>query len=278
MKNILITGASSGIGRETAILFAKAGYKVIATARNIDRLKELESLGCFICSLDVTSEESIHSAFLLIYKQFKQIDILINNAGFSQNGFVEELTMEMLRYQFETNVFGLIRVTQMVLPQMRNNKSGVIINTGSVGGDFTSAGASAYHASKYALESFTDGMRQELKQFGIRVAIVKPGGVETNFVNNASAHYPQPIAGNPYKKMRENFNKMMLSILDSKNSSFPILKPIEVANAIYKAATISSSKPRIRVGKTAKLIPFIKSVISDAAFDNMIMKQLGLLK
>lgn len=278
MKNVIITGASSGIGRETAILFAKAGYKVIATARNIDRLKELESLGCFICSLDVTSEESIHSAFLLIYKQFKQIDILINNAGFSQNGFVEELTMEMLRYQFETNVFGLIRVTQMVLPQMRNNKSGVIINTGSVGGDFTSAGASAYHASKYALESFTDGMRQELKQFGIRVAIVKPGGVETNFVNNASAHYPQPIAGNPYKKMRENFNKMMLSILDSKNSSFPILKPIEVANAIYKAATISSSKPRIRVGKTAKLIPFIKSVISDAAFDNMIMKQLGLLK
>lgn len=276
MKNVLITGASSGIGKETAKLFAQEGYKVIAIARNIEKMKDLELLGCLVFSMDVTNEESIQNAFKQIYSQINDIDIVINNAGYCQNGFVEELTLPQLKYQFDVNVFGLIRVSQMVLPAMRNKRNGHIINIGSVGGDFTSAGASAYHASKYAIESFSDAMRQELNSFGIKVSLIKPGGVETSFVDNAQ--YPEPITGNPYNKMRSNFTKMMSTILQSSNSAFPILKPIEVANAILQTANATTPKARIKIGRTAKMMPIIKAFMSDKAFDKMIMNQLGLLK
>jgi short-subunit dehydrogenase len=273
---VLITGASSGIGKETARLFARNKYKVIATARNIERMKDLEALGCNIVSMDVTSEESIQAAFQKIFQITHSIDILVNNAGYSQNGFVEELTMQHLRHQFEVNVFGLIRVTQMVLPVMRQARKGLVINVGSVGGEFTTAGASAYHASKYALESFTDGLRQEINPFGIQVVLIKPGGVETNFINNSLSDYPEPIANNPYQKMRDNFQKMLTTILDAKNSSFPILSPVEVAEAIFKS--VSKPKTRVRIGRTAKIIPFMKKMLSDKAFDKMIVNQLGIMK
>lgn len=275
-KVVLVTGASSGIGKETAIRFANAGFRVMAVSRNIAKMKDLENYGCIVFPMDVSREESIQSAFREIYATVDHIDILVNNAGFCQNGFVEELTYAQLKYQFDVNVFGLIRVTQMVLPGMRAAGSGHIINVGSVGGDFTSPGAGAYHASKYALESFTDAMRQELGGFGIHVSLVKPGGVETAFVDNAQ--YPEPIAGNPYGKMRENFEKMMSSILRSGDSTFPILKPAEVAEAILKEAQSTSPRTRIRVGRTARMMPIIKSVISDRAFDKMIINQLGLEK
>lgn len=275
-KVVLITGASSGIGKETAKLFAQNGFQVIAVARNLEKMKDLELLGCSAFSMDVTNEESIQNAFKQIYSKFNQIDILINNAGYSQNGFVEELTLSHLRYQFDVNVFGLINVTQMVLPKMRERGKGHIINIGSVGGDFTTAGAGAYHASKYAVESFSDALRQELNSFGIRVSLIKPGGVETAFVDNSV--YPNAITGNPYGKMRTNFLNMLSNILKSNNSSFPILKPIEVANAILATANADNPKTRIRIGRTAKIMPVIKQLMSDKAFDKMIMNQLGLLK
>ncbi|NJN35239.1 MAG: SDR family NAD(P)-dependent oxidoreductase [Saprospiraceae bacterium] len=277
-KNVLITGASSGIGKECAKLFTEKGLQVIAVSRNKDKMHDLEQIGCLVFSMDITQEESIKNGFEQIFAKVNQIDILINNAGFTQNGFLEELTIDQLRYQFEVNIFGLIRITQMILPKMRAAKQGTIINVGSAGGDFTSAGASAYHASKYALESFTDGMRQELAHFGINVILIKPGGVETDFLKNAESFYPKPIAENPYGKMRENFLKMLSTILDTKNSSFPILKAAEVADAIYKSSIASNPKTRIRVGKTAKMMPWVKRLMSDKGFDKMIMSQLGLLK
>jgi NAD(P)-dependent dehydrogenase (short-subunit alcohol dehydrogenase family) len=276
-KTVLVTGASSGIGKACAQLFAEKGFQVIATARNVEKMKDLETLGCHILSLDVTNEESIQKAFAAIFNKVQHIDILINNAGYVQNGFVEELTLDHLRYQFEVNVFGLIRITQMVLPKMRRAKSGTIIHIGSAGGDFTSAGASAYHASKYALESFTDGMRQELALFGIKVVLIKPGGVETDFIKNGEAAYPKAIEGNPYDTMRTNFLQMLSTILDSKNSAFPISKPIEVAEAVYQSAIAANPKTRVRVGRTAKMMPWVKRMMSDKSFDKMIMKQLNLL-
>ncbi|MBN8669245.1 MAG: SDR family NAD(P)-dependent oxidoreductase [Chitinophagales bacterium] len=276
MQTVLITGASSGIGKETAKLFTKNGFKVIAVARNIEKMKDIEQLGCSIFSMDITNEDSIQTSFKNIYSKHKQIDILINNAGYSQNGFIEELTLSQLKYQFDVNVFGLIRITQMVLPKMRERSKGHIINIGSVGGDFTSPGAGAYHSSKYAVESISDALRQELNCFGINVSLIKPGGVETAFVDNSQ--YPKPIAGNPYGKMRENFLKMLSNILKSNNSSFPILKPIEVATAILDTAKNSNPKTRIRIGRTAKMMPIMKLLMSDKAFDKMIMNQLGLLK
>lgn len=275
-KVVLITGASSGIGKETAKLFAQNRFEVIAVARNLEKMKDLELSGCAVFSMDVTNEQSIQSTFKKIYSEFNQIDILINNAGYSQNGFVEELALSQLKYQFDVNVFGLVRVTQMVLPKMREKQSGHIINIGSVGGDFTSAGAGAYHASKYAVESFSDALRQELSSFGIKVSLIKPGGVETAFVEHSI--YPDAIAGNPYGKMRNNFLKMLENVLKASSSSFPILKPIEVANAILATAKADNPKTRIKIGRTAKMMPLIKLFMSDKAFDKMIMNQLGLLK
>lgn len=275
-KTILITGASSGIGRETALLLAKNGYNVIATSRNIQKMSDLQNSGCKILALDVTDENSIQKAFEQLSNDNIEIDILINNAGYCQNGFVEELTIDQLKHQFDVNFFGLIRVTQMVLPSMRQKKVGHIINIGSVGGDFTAAGAGAYHSTKYALESITDAMRQELRSFGIKVSLIKPGGVETKFVD--SSKFPDSIKNNPYGKMRANFTKMLSIILDSKNSAFPILKPIQVAKAIMETIESENPKTRIRIGRTSKLMPIIKRFMSDKAFDKMIIDQLGLLK
>lgn len=274
----MITGASSGIGKAAAQLFAQKGHQVVAVSRDVEKMKSLQSSGCLIFPMDITREESIQEAFRQIYAAVEHIDVLVNNAGYYQNGFVEELGMENLRYQFEVNVFGLVRVTQMVLPGMRRKKAGHIINIGSVGGDFTSAGASAYHATKYALESLTDGMRQELGQFGIKVVLVKPGGVATELMNNAYPHFPEPVEGNPYGKMRENLLNTLADILNTSKSAFPILKPEEVAREIFISAVDSKPKTRVRIGTTAKMMPLMKHLMSDKAFDKMILQQLGLTK
>lgn len=275
-KTVLITGASSGIGQAAAIKFAQKGYSVIGTARNTKKLEELIQFGIDTVAMDVSQEDAICLAFEEIYSRHSRIDILVNNAGYSQNGFVEELTLEDVKYQFNVNVFGLIQVTQRVLPKMRQARSGRIINVGSVGGDFTTPGASAYHASKHAVESFTDGMRQELRSFGIEVSLIKPGGVATNFVGSSLDLYPKPIEGNPYQKQRKNYNQMLESILDPEKSSQPLLTAEQVAEAIIKAAEAEKPKTRYRVGTTAKMLPLMKSFMSDRGFDNMIMKQLKL--
>lgn len=275
-KTVLITGASSGIGESAALKFLEKGYHVIGTARKVSRLEGLSKKGIETVALDVTKEASIQQAFKEIFSKHEKIDILVNNAGFSQNGFFEELTPESIRYQFEVNVVGLVRVTQMVLPMMRKYKQGRIINVGSVGGDFTSAGVSAYSASKYAIESFTDGMRQELQSFGIEVALIKPGGVKTNFIDNSEKFFPKPIEGNPYGVQREKFTTMLRDLNDPKKSSFPMLEAEQVADVIVKAAIVKHPKTRYRVGTTAKIMPIMKGILTDKAFDNMILKQMKL--
>ncbi|CCH52928.1 putative short-chain type dehydrogenase/reductase vdlC [Fibrisoma limi BUZ 3] len=276
-KVVIITGASSGIGNESAKLFAQNGYRVFATARSLDRMKDLEALGCITVRLDVTDEASIQQAFQQIFAQTDQVDVLVNNAGFSQNGFLEELTPQHLRYQFDVNVFGLVRVTQMVLPKMRQARRGRIINVGSVGGEFTTPGASAYHASKYALESLTDGLRQEVNQFGIQVVLIKPGGVETEFVSNSTAFYPEPIDGNPYGDWRQRFTNMLATVVDSQKSSFPILTPVEVAEVIVQAAAEPEPQTRYRIGETAQTMPQLKGSMSDKEFDGLMLKQFGFI-
>lgn len=275
-KTVLITGASSGIGKITALMFAQKGYNVIGTARKLDRLSELKQYGIDTVALDVSKEESIQLATTEIFRRHTQIDILVNNAGYSQNGFFEELTPEDIRYQFEVNVFGLVRLTQMVVPQMRARKSGRIINMGTVGGDFTTAGLSAYHASKYAIESFTDAMRMELKKFNIEVVLVKPGGVSTGFAATAESFNPAPIVGNPYQIEREKFDEMMRNINNPEKNKFPMLAPEKVARTIMKAAETKKPKTRYRVGSTAKILPVMKNWMSDRAFDNMILKQFNM--
>jgi short-subunit dehydrogenase len=275
-KTVLITGASQGIGKLTALKFKEQGFNVIAVSRSISKSQDLKSKGIDLYDMDISDNESIELAFDKIFSKYPHIDILINNAGFSQNGFIEELSLDQLRYQFEVNVFGLIKVTQMVLPSMRKARKGKIINIGSVGGDFTSPGASAYHASKYAIESFNDGLRQELKAFGIDVILIKPGGVATDFTANSRSNYPNPIKGNPYEIQRKKYNEMLDTILDPNKSSVALLTPDKVVSVILEAVNTRRPKTRYKIGSMAKMIPLMKRLMSDRSFDNMLLKQLKL--
>lgn len=229
-KVVLITGASSGIGRASAQLFLRHGYRVVATARKTTALADLQKAGCLTIELDVTNEASMQRAVQQILAQTSPIDVLVNNAGYGLNGPIEELSPEQLRNQFDTNVFGLVRLCQLVLPTMRAQRLGRIINVGSVGGDVTFPGAGAYHASKYALEALTDAMRYEVKPFGVSVSLIKPGGVRTNFIDNNI--YPADVTGAPYayfkRKMKEEAQKMFEA-----NSAWGILTPGQVAQAIF---------------------------------------------
>ena len=276
-KTVLITGAANGIGKATAMAFVEKGYKTYATDKDTTNMKDLEKLGCKIKYLDVTIESVMSEVVIEIEKETGGVDILINNAGFGQNGVLEELSIEQIRKQFEVNVFGLIRMTQLVLPKMRKQKSGRIINIGSVGGDFTTPGASAYHASKWALESFNDGMRGELRQFGIEVVLIKPGGVYTNFMNTANKLYPAPMADGTYKEFREKFIAQSNAIFDPSNKSFGVLKPEIVARVILKASEVRKPKTRYKIGALAKITPIIHSFMSDRGFDKFLLNQFKVL-
>lgn len=179
-KVILITGASSGIGRETAIYLAKNNYKVYGVARRVDKLEELNKLGIQTIAMDVTDEASIKNTIDTIIQKEGKIDVLVNNAGYGEYGAFEDVSIENAKYQMEVNVFGLARITQLVLPYMRQQKSGSIINVSSVGGKVSNPMGSWYHASKFAVEALSDSLRLEVKPFGINVVVIEPGGIKAN--------------------------------------------------------------------------------------------------
>jgi short-subunit dehydrogenase len=272
-KVVLITGAANGIGKATALAFAQKGYITYATDKDTTQMQELEAAGCKIKHIDVTIDSLMMSAIKDIENETGGIDILVNNAGYGQNGVIEELPIDAIRRQFEVNVFGLLRMTQLVLPKMRERQSGRIINIGSVGGEFTTPGASAYHASKWALESFNDGLRGELRQFGIEVVLIKPGGVRTNFMNTANKMYPKPMDKSPYLDFREKFNKQSNDIFDPNKKTYGILVPDQVAKVIVEAAGKKKPKTRYRVGMLAKITPKIHRWMSDRGFDKFLLKQ-----
>lgn len=272
-KTVLITGAASGIGKATATAFVKKGYLTYATDKDTSNMQDLEKLGCKIRKIDVTIETEMIETVKSIENETGGVDILVNNAGFGQNGVIEELSIDKIRKQFEVNVFGLIRMTQLVLPKMRERKSGRIINIGSVGGDFTTPGASAYHASKWALESFNDGLRGELRQFGIEVVLVKPGGVYTNFMNTANKLYPEPLADGTYNEFREKFVAQSNAIFDPKKKAYGVLSPEKVASVILTAAEKKKPKTRYKIGALAKITPIIHSLLSARGFDKFMLKQ-----
>ncbi len=203
MKSVLITGTSKGIGFETALSFARAGYNVFATMRNLEAAASLsqritdESLSILIYKMDVDSDESVKQCIDNIMQEHGTIDVLVNNAGIERHGSVEELPMADFKAVMETNYFGVIRCIQAVLPQMRQNKSGCIINVVSVAGKIANSPLSAYAASKHALEALTESLAQEVKPFNIRVAIVEPGIINTKMAQDISvdsnSKYPQVL-------------------------------------------------------------------------------------
>src|SRR4051812_48132380 len=195
---VLITGCSTGIGRATAEHLAGRGHTVYATARKLDSIRDLEARGCRLLELDVTDDASMRAAVEQVEAAEGAVGVLVNNAGYSQSGAVESIPMDAVRKQFETNVFGLVRMCQLVLPAMRAQRWGRIVNLSSMGGRLVFPGGGFYHGSKYAVEAISDALRFEVQGFGVRVVVVEPGLIKTEFGNAAVSSLDPAANDGPY--------------------------------------------------------------------------------
>jgi NADP-dependent 3-hydroxy acid dehydrogenase YdfG len=275
IKVVLVTGCSSGIGKATALSFVKAGYITYATARRPETLQELRAQNCHTLQLDVTDETSMKTAVQEIERKHGAVDILVNNAGYGLNGPVEELDMANVKHQFETNVFGLVRLSQLVLPGMRHKGWGRVINVGSVGGTFTAPGAGAYHASKWAVESFNDALRYEVKPFGVDVVLIQPTGVYTEFDKKIAVSSAPLSSNSPYKFFMENHVKTTTQMF-SENSSAGIIKAEDVAKTILNAVQARRPRTRYKVGLSAHLYSGLRRIVSDRQWDAVMARQFSM--
>jgi len=267
---VLITGASSGIGKESARLLINKGYTVYAAARRIEKMSDLQTLGVKLIELDITNDGSIQNAVSKIISAEQRIDVLVNNAGYGSYGSLEDVPLEEARYQFEVNIFGLARLTQLVLPYMRKQGSGKIINISSMGGKFGEPHGAWYHATKYALEGLSDSLRMELKQFGIDVVVIQPGAIKTEWNKIARENLLKVSGSTAYKELAEKHARF-LEKGDGKMGS----EPLVIAKTVSKA--IASPKPKTRyvAGAGARPMLFLKNILSDRMFDKLL---LGLMR
>lgn len=268
-KVVLVTGCSSGIGRATALRLAAAGHVVYATARKPDSIGDLERAGCRLLALDVTDERSMEAAVRSVEAHHGAVGVLINNAGYSQSGAVEAVPVERMRAQFETNVWGAIRLAQLVLPKMREQRWGKIVNVSSMGGRLTFPGGGVYHASKYALEALSDALRFEVRGFGVDVVLVEPGLIKTGFSEAAVATIDAPAS--PAAAAYAGFNEAVARATKEAYEKGPLAKLAgtsdDVAAAIEKAIAARRPRARYTVSASAKLLLAQKAVLSDRAWD-----------
>lgn len=265
-KVALITGASSGIGESAAILLQSAGFKVYGAARRIDKMKPLEEKGISTIVLDITDEDSIVSCVKSIQDKEGSIDVLINNAGYGSYGAIEDVPMEEARRQFDVNIFGLARLTQLVLPGMREKGFGKIVNISSMGGKIYTPFGGWYHATKHALEGWSDCLRLEVKEFGIDVVVVEPGGIKTPWGPIAAENLKKTSGAGVYadaaNKSAEGTIKMY--------SSNRLTHPDVLGKVILKAVTTKKPKRRYVKGMGAKPSLFIRKWFGDGAWERMV--------
>ncbi len=263
-KVALVTGASSGIGLDTAIQLVKNGFTVYGAARRIECMRALEENGGKALYLDLTDEKSIEKCVSSIYQETGRIDLLVNNAGFGLGGALEDVPISEARKQFEVNVFALVKLTQCVLPYMRNARSGRIINVASIAGRFSTPFMGWYHATKYALEAISDSLRLEVHEFGIDVAIIEPGIIKTPWgriaANNMRIYSAKTSYAQNSEIIADYYEKQYKP---TSNASSPSI----VAKAIVKASLASHPKIRYTVGKNAGAFVFLKRILSDKMYD-----------
>lgn len=279
-KVALVTGSSSGIGLETALHLARNGFYTYASMRNLEKSTKIieianrENLPLQIIRLDVNNDESVKKAIDKIVQEKDRIDVLVNNAGYGLFGSVEDLTIEEIKAQFETNFFGVIRVTQQVLPimRMRNNGSdgGAIVNISSVGGRMSVPFLSAYNSTKFALEGLSESLAYELEPFGIRVVIIEPGFIRTNIMNSGVLAKKALDTNSPYFSFTQKLANHFNSMINNTSTSTP---PTEVAKTILNAITSGNPKLRYTVGNDADITIQAKRDMSDEEFMEMIKKQ-----
>lgn len=277
-KTILITGGTDGLGRATAILLASEGYRVFAAGRNAQKRAALEQfaeeheLPLETLDLDVTSDESAARAVAQVHKRAGSVDVLVNNAGIAIAAVMEEITVEDLRRQFETNVFSTVRMAKLVLPGMRERRRGRIINMSSIAGKTSNPILGPYSGSKHALEAVSDAMRMELAHFGIDVVLIEPGIIPTN-INRAGAELSAAYIGNaaasPYARIYLGFLKMWQERVARAKTT-----PDDCAKVILQAIRANSPRPRYRVTREAKMTMALRWLLSDRQLDRLTLRML----
>lgn len=268
---VLITGCSTGVGEATAWRFLRAGHPVYATARDTDSLTALAAAGAVALRVDVTDEASMADAVKRIESEHGAVGILVNNAAYGIQGAVEVTELDDVRGEFETNFFGLVRLCQLVLPEMRSRRTGRIVNVSSMGGHFSLPGAGPLHASKYAVEAVSDALRLELRGFGIRVAIVEPGPIRTPFPSKINATLP-PATGGPYDDFHAAVEARVSAAYEQRALSMA-LSPEKVAQVIERAAKSSRPRARYPVGIMARGLIAMSHYLPDFAVDAVTRSQ-----
>jgi len=271
-KAVLITGCSSGIGQATAAQLAEAGWKVYATARRPETLTDLRDRGCQTLALDVTDEASMRAAVEAVTETEGAVGVLVNNAGYSQSGAVETVSMDDARRQFETNVFGLLRMCQLVLPGMRAQRWGKIVNLSSMGGRLTFPGGGLYHATKHAVEALSDALRFEVRGFGVDVIVIEPGLIVTRFGEVAAGSVQSAPDGGDYG----DFNRRVAELTEGAYKG-PMAKlgagPDAVAKTIQRALSARRPKARYLVTPSAHLMVNQRRLSTDRMWDMMMRSQ-----
>lgn len=270
----LITGCSSGIGYETALMLARNGFQTFATMRNTkksDSLEEIikkERLDLNIRELDVNDDTSIENTINCIKREANRIDVLINNAGYGLVGFFEDLTLDEIRNQFETNFFGVLNITKKIIPIMRLQKSGTIINVSSGAGQVGFPGISAYVSTKFAIEGFSESLMYELFPYGIKVVIIEPGVIKTNFFRNCIVSEHSMKRNSPYSRSLDKFQKNVELMQEHATS------PFDVAKVILQVLGNNEPKQRYIVGNDVAMILEAKKNLSDIEFKKMMMQNI----
>jgi NAD(P)-dependent dehydrogenase (short-subunit alcohol dehydrogenase family) len=267
-KTIFITGASTGIGRATAQLFQQQGWNVVATMRSPEKSPELANLPNVLClPLDVTQVETIHAAIDRAISQFGSIDVIVNNAGYALIGAFEACEMADIRGQFETNVFGLMEVTRAILPHFRQRQQGIVVNVASIGGRMTFPIYSPYHATKWAVDGFSESLQYELRQFNIKVKIIEPGAIKTDFYGRSIS-----VAKKAGLTAYDDYIDRTLSQMDKAGANG---SPPEVtAQVIYKASTDGSWKLRYPAGGNASLLLGLRKLLPEAWFIGLMRRSI----
>lgn len=263
-KTVLITGTSSGIGQAAALEFANQGWNVAATMRTPEKDTTLKGkAGIQLYALDVTKPESIDAAMAAVVKDFGRIDVVVNNAGYGVDGAFEGFSDEVIHKQFDTNVFGLMRVTRAAVRMMREQRGGTIVQIASIGGRLTFPMFSIYHGTKWAVEGFSESLQYEVAQFGIRIKIVEPGPIKTEFYGS-SRHFVKPEHTRDYDAILEQAEKV------AQENGAKGAGPEKVAKTVLKAATSTSRRMRYSVGQPGPLLLWLRKRLPDTWFFKII--------
>ena len=272
-KVILITGASSGIGYDAAETLARQGHRVYAAARRLERMEPLKSLGVQVIRMDVTDEESMQEGVRTVIQSEGRIDVLVNNAGYGFFGAIETVPMEDARRQLEVNVFGLARLTQLVLPHMRKQGSGRIINTSSIAGKMVFYMGGWYNVTKYSVEAFSDALRMEMKPFGIDVVMIEPGAIKTDWGIIAAKHLKESSAGSAY----ETVGTQWADNMDWFYKTNLLSSPHVITKAISRAVNSRHPKARYCRGRFS-IIGRLAHALMSARWWDATMRQGGKVK